>query len=253
VAAREADPQAPNPFPSLYLSPVAAAEIVEDGVPALDPDTPLPASLRGHRASIYHESLDNDRILYLHLWRMGDDESGALSGQLARLIPARAQPRRAVIVDLRFNGGGDYTKVHAFARDLPARIANDGTIAVLVNSETFSAALVTAAWLKHYGGGRIVIIGEALGDAPAFWAEGGTLTLPNSKLPIAFASGYHDWENGCHDLRRCFGLNLWFGVAAGKLDPDSEIGWRFSDYMRGRDSVLDAALVRVRASPRRVE
>ena len=245
VGARAADPNAPNPLPWLYLSPVAAAEIVPDGVNALDADTPLPASLRGHGNSVHHEVL-GDGVLYLHLWRMTDDEGGSLSGQLARLVSASEQPWKAVIVDLRFNGGGDYTKVHGFARDLRASIAHDGMIVVLVNNETFSAALTTVAWLKHYGGERTLIIGERLGDEPAFWAEGGTLTLPNSKLPIAFASGYHDWKHGCHDLRRCFGLNLWFGVAAGDLDPESETGWRFSDYMRGRDSVLEAALARIR-------
>jgi len=94
-------------------------------------------------------------------------------------------------------------------------------------------------------GQRAVMMGEALGDEPAFWAEGGTLTLPNSKLAISFATGYHDWENGCRDLLRCFSLNLWFGVAAGKLDPPEETAWRFSDYLLGRDAVLDAARLRV--------
>lgn len=245
IAAVDADPKAPNPLPSLYLSPIAAAQLFPDGVHALAVDAPLPASLRDHTASVHHEIFDDD-ILYLHLWRIADDDSGALSAQLARLVSTHEHPWRAVIVDLRFNGGGDYTKAHAFARDLPAQVADDGTIAVLVNNETFSAALVTVAWLKHYGGDRTVIIGEALGDTPAFWAEGSSLTLPNSQLPVSFATGYHDWENGCHDLRRCFSLNFWYGVAAGKLDPDNETGWRFSDYIRGRDSVLAAALDRVR-------
>lgn len=248
VAALDADPKAPNPNPSRYLSPLAAAEIAGDGMPALDPLTPLPASLRGHAASVYHEVIDSD-TLYVHLWSMADDKAGALSGQLDQLLSSRASPWRAAIVDLRFNGGGDYTKVHAFARDLPTHVADDGQVIVLVNNETFSAALVAAAWLKHYGGARTVTMGEALGDAPGFWAEGGTLTLPNSGMAISFATGYHDWEHGCSDVYRCFSLNFWYGVAAGKLDPDSETGWRFSDYLQGRDSVLDAALARVRVSP----
>lgn len=247
IDARDADPAAPNVAPWVYLSPVATAERSPDGIAALDAGTPLPASLRGHGASMHHENL-GDGILYVHLWRMQDDGSGSLSGQLGRLLKTQAALWRSVIVDLRFNGGGDYTKVHGFARDLPSHIADDGKLVVLVNNETFSAALVATAWLKYYGGGRALVIGERLGDEPAFWAEGGSLILPNSKLPISYASGYHDWRDGCRDLRRCFGLNLWFGVAAGELDPVSETAWRFDDYLRGHDSVLDAALARVRAA-----
>lgn len=243
IAARPADPDAVTPRSSVYLSPVAAAEVDPDGVAVLASDVTLPASLRGYGSSLHSEEMDD--VLYLHLWSMSDDAVGSISEQLERLFQSRSQPWRAAIVDLRFNGGGDYTKIHAFAKALPEHVAPEGRIAVLVNNDTFSAALVTAAWLKYYGNGRVVMVGEALGDDSRFWAEGGVLRLPNSKLAINFATGYHDWETGCDDLIRCFTPNFWFGVAAGPLDPPAETGWRFSDYIDGRDTVLESAFTQL--------
>ena len=249
VIARPADPEMPLIAHHLLLSPAAAKADDPNGVSLLAEDAPLPLVLRGNGASLFRQDLDNGAALYLHLWSMQDDAAGGISSQLSRLLEAQPAPWKYVIVDLRNNGGGDYTKLHAFARNLPAHLNKDGRLYVLTNAETFSAALVTAAFLKHYGGDRAIIVGEPVGDRTAFWAEGGSLVLPNSKLPIGFATGYHDWENGCDDLRRCFSLNFWFGVAAGKLDPSIDVAWTFADYREGRDSVLDAALAHARSGP----
>ena len=37
------------------------------------------------------------------------------------------------------------------------------------------------------------IVGEAVGDNLINWSEGGTFYLPNSKLEIKYANGFHDW------------------------------------------------------------
>lgn len=243
IVARPADPDAVTPRASVYLSPVDAAKVDPDGLAVLDSNVALPLSLRGYGSSLRSEEVDD--VLYLHLWSMSDDAVGSVSQQLARLLQSKSQPWRAAIVDLRFNGGGDYTKIHAFAKALPDHVAPDGRIAVLVNNDTFSAALVTAAWLKYYGNERTVMVGEALGDDGRFWAEGGVLRLPNSKLAINFATGYHDWETGCDDVVHCFTPNFWFGVAAGPLDPPAETGWRFGDYMEGRDTALESAFAQL--------
>ena len=78
-------------------------------------------------------------------------------------------------------------------------------------------------------------------DRPAFWAEGTSIELPNSKIRIDISTGYHDWEKGCREWR-CYWPNFWYGIAAGTLAPDIEIGWRFDDYRRGVDTVLQRAL-----------
>ena len=80
------------------------------------------------------------------------------------------------------------------------------------------------------------------------------LELPHSKILVYFATGYHDWNEGCGvaDLARCFWLNLAFDVPAGSLAPDKAIAWKFADYRDGVDTVMKevaaqaAALVRER-------
>jgi hypothetical protein len=60
-------------------------------------------------------------------------------------------------------------------------------------------------------------------------------------LPVYVATGYHDWAKGCRELR-CYWPNFYYDVPAGTLDPDIAVGWRFQDYRRGIDTVLERAL-----------
>ncbi len=235
-------------MPARLLSPAAGAEVDPHGEPVLTPSVPLPLSLHAHDVSLYQAVLDEGAGLYLHLWSMRDDKNGSLAAQLGQLLAAQSTPWRYAIIDLRFNGGGDYTKVHGFMQALPAHIAADGHLYVLINNETFSAALSATAWLKYYGGAKIILIGEPLGDRLTFWAEGGTMKLPNTGLEIHYSTGYHDWEKGCRDLQRCFWLNFFFDVPAGNLEPSIPVGWRFADYRLGRDTVLETALALARGA-----
>ena len=50
----------------------------------------------------------------------------------------------------------------------------------------------------------------SFGDRLIFWTESGNaLVVPNIKLPVYFATGYHHWASGCRDLR-CFWPQLLF-------------------------------------------
>jgi len=92
-----------------------------------------------------------------------------------------------------------------------------------------------------------MVLGERVGDRERFWAESGTpLELPNSKILVFFATGYHDWNEGCQwkDLARCFWINIRLDVPAGNLSPETPIAWRFSDYREGVDTVMEEVLKR---------
>ena len=146
------------------------------------------------------------------------------------------------IVDLRFNDGGNFFNIIDFATELTALIPPDGHIYVITGRTTLSAAIVFEALLKGNAKGRATIVGEPIGDNPQWWSEGNTLTAPNSKLPLDYTTGYHDWENGCKDLDRCYWPVVFHGVAAGSLDPDIRVDMTFAQYARGDDPSLDAAL-----------
>jgi hypothetical protein len=64
------------------------------------------------------------------------------------------------------------------------------------------------------------------------------LVLRNSKIALHYATGQHDWVNGCYSLD-CYWLDFFYQVPAGDLTPEIEMRWRFSDYAQGRDTVLE--------------
>jgi hypothetical protein len=151
------------------------------------------------------------------------------------------KPFDFMIVDLRQSPGGDFTKVLDFAKAAPNTIKPGGRLYIATASQTFSAAMVTTALLKHHGGDRSVIIGERAGDREQFWAETGLpFTLPNSGFSMNYATGYHDWEKGCAGKHEyCFDRNLIHEVPAGSLSPMVPLAATYAEYASGRDVVLD--------------
>lgn len=145
-----------------------------------------------------------------------------------------------LVVDFRLNGGGNYMKSIDFVKEAPKKVKESGNIYLVVGPRTFSAAIVSTAMLKFYGGKRSVIVGEPMGDDEQFWAETGMpFKLPNSGIQVFYATGYHDWANGCGDHEYCFTLNRIHGVAAGSLQPTVLLERSFADYASGQDGVMN--------------
>ncbi len=151
----------------------------------------------------------------------------------------------AIIFDLRGNGGGDYTNMWHFAHALPD--LTTGRIFVLTDAMTFSAAITTTAFTKEAGGDRVKIIGEPVGDRLAFYAEGGSATLPNSKFSMSYETGKHDYAHPCRDWHDCFWLNWLYPVRVKTLQPDVPVPQRFADWNRGHDMVYERAVALVKA------
>ncbi|SDN51052.1 hypothetical protein SAMN05216328_12840 [Ensifer sp. YR511] len=192
----------------------------------------------------YWHSYPRPDLLYVQINRVVDQPPIALSQYLADvLVEAAEKPVRNAIVDLRFNIGGNYMLSADFARRLPDLLPSTGQLFILTTANTFSAGISTAAWLKYYGGARVTIVGENIGDRMQFWAEGGVATLPNSKLAIQYTTGFHDWENGCSLSQiTCFLLNYLYDVPAGSLEPNIVAQPTFADYLAGQDRVMAIVL-----------
>jgi hypothetical protein len=158
-----------------------------------------------------------------------------------QLVKPGQRPHDA-IVDLRFNDGGNFFNIIDFSKELAELIPPDGRIYVIIGRTTLSAAIVFTALLKAEAKGRATIVGEPVGDNLKWWSEGNTLTAPNSKLPLDYTTGYHDWANGCKDLDRCYWPVVFHGVAVGTLNPDIPVNMTFTQYAQGDDPSLDAAL-----------
>lgn len=149
----------------------------------------------------------------------------------------RTNDYQNIIIDFRLNGGGNYTQQAAFSKIIPKSF--NGNIFIITGNGTFSAGICTVARLKYYSGEKSVIIGQEMGDGLKFWAEGKQFRLPNSRIRIRAATGYHDWENNRFIPFKSFWINLFFGVAAKDLSPDYKIKNTFDDYKNGIDKVLN--------------
>lgn len=217
-----------------------------------DGDT-LPVYLR-HRSELFSLEALPERGLYIGLGHNDDTDelpiATFLEGALTRI---RSEQPDYVVVDLRMNGGGDYTKTYAFAQALP-QAANGAPIYVFTSPWTFSAAITTVAALETAGGNQVIIVGEAVGDRLDFWAEGGTFNLPNSFLQVHYASGRHVYNGPCRDQATCFWLNERYPVRVRSLAPDISAPLTFAAYRDLRDPAIDAVLAhraRSRSSARR--
>lgn len=245
LASTAPNPETPYNFPARDIAPQPISTEGDGWVGVLSGMKELPLVLRDPDNSVFYRFMP-DNGLYIHIVSTTDDDRGPLADQLERMIePIAKHSLRYAILDMRGNGGGDYTKTLDFTRELPKRIAPDGRLFILTDNHTFSAAIVTTARVKHFAGARAAIYGERVGDRERFWAEAGSpIVLPNAKITVFFATGYHDWNTGCGwgDWWRCFWLNWAYGVPAGNLSPMQQMAWKWDDYRNGRDTVLEAAL-----------
>ncbi len=237
------EPQNTNVWPRRDLSPIVQASGPPGWRHVLD-GIALPAYLSRPDSNYWHAYPKPD-LLYVQINRVRDQAPLGLSQYLSGMLDEAAEkPIRDAIVDLRFNNGGNYVLSADFARRLPTLLPATGRLFILTSGNTFSAAISTAAWLKYFGGDRVTIIGETVGDRMQFWGEGGLTVLPNSKLAIRYTTGFHDWENGCSlsQLRTCFLLNYIYDVPAGSLEPSVTVKPTFADYAAGKDRAISIVM-----------
>lgn len=229
--------------PGRLRSPVPLADEAPGEWHALLAGGALPPSLRGPKHVTYATRLDGD-TLYLHLWQVRDEPGERIATRITRALgSADDPPWPRIVLDLRFDAGGDYPTVYAAMRALARRLAPDGELLILTDETTFSAAIITAVLAKHFAGARATIVGSRAGDRLTFWAEGTPATLPNSRIRIGVSTGYHDWQHGCRVLA-CWWPNFYYDVAGGSIEPAIAVRWTFADYARGIDTVLERALHR---------
>lgn len=203
----------------------------------------LPAYLR-HRSDLFSLESLPEGGLYIGLAHNADTDDLPIATFLDRATTRiNAEHPAYVVLDMRMNGGGDYTTTYAFARALP-QIANGAPIYVFTSPWTFSAAITTIAALKDAGGDQVVIVGENVGDRLDFWAEGGSFNLPNAFVQVHYASGRHVYNGPCSDRTTCFWLNERYPVRVRTLAPDIAAPLTFAAYRDLRDPALDAVLAR---------
>jgi hypothetical protein len=160
----------------------------------------------------------------------------------ARTMIERVKPRN-VILDMRFNGGGDLNTTRNFMRLLPTIVP--GRVFVLTSPYTFSAAISSVGYLKQAAPEKVTIVGEEAGDRMEFWAEGRAITLTNSQIPVGLGRERHDYRNGCRAFTDCHGSVVREPIAVPSFTPAIAAPWTREAYLAGRDPGMDAIVAQV--------
>lgn len=146
--------------------------------------------------------------------------------QVLTLIHER-RPKQ-VIVDLRYNGGGNSALFEPMIDGLAELQAQQGfPIDVLIGQETFSSALINAVQLKHRTDSRLV--GSPTGGSVNHYGEVQTFALPNSGITVSYSTKYFTMDKS---------------YPSGSLQPDLSVQRTVEDLRNGIDTEEEAILSR---------
>lgn len=171
----------------------------------------------------WSEFWPDSRTLYVN-FRGYDDlarNSTALAVELEAKRPAR------LIIDMRDNSGGDYTKGRALLLPVITErpwINRRDALFVLIGRHTFSAAMANAADFKSKT--NATLVGEPVGEKPNSWQEPRRFYLPNSGLPVNVSTRWYAFAPS--------GENV--------IKPHRMAEPRWQDWDRGHDTAIDAIL-----------
>ncbi|MEO7277685.1 MAG: hypothetical protein ABIW33_06660 [Sphingomicrobium sp.] len=196
---------------------------------------PVPSYLSHPDRNYWFDDKGPDGIFYIQYNRAADAADEDLATFAARAGKAlSAAQARAVVVDLRFNTGGNGSltpKLIDAVKQAPASVP----LYVVTGRSTFSAGIVAAAMLREAR--TVKIVGEPVGDGLDFWAEGGNVILPYSGLYVHFANGAHSLSpKPCPTKDYCDDLNV------ASLDPDILAPQTWASYKAGRDDAIAAVV-----------
>ena len=187
--------------------------------------------------------VQNERlgISYLQFWSNNDSRDKSIKAFCEESLDSfRENPTQTLVIDQRFNGGGNYQKTSACMTAFGESVQPDGRLYVVIGGPTFSAGIVSAAYAMAAGGDRAMLIGTPVGDGLVSWSEDNLLTLPNSGIEIKFSTGKHDLQNGCDDWRDCHWGGLFSDLRINSMTPDIEVHLTLDDYLNRRDPIMDA-------------
>jgi hypothetical protein len=208
-------------------------------VGALD-SASAPLYLRDPVHQYWAEYLPRERTMYVQYNRAGDQAGIETFRAFGRRLLARVDSLRPakIVVDLRFNTGGNFyvaegvlRRLSALARERRARLY------VVTGPATFSAGIFHVAQLRQFGGSTLV--GEGPGDTAEFWAEGGNLLMPRSHLTLHYGNWLHSYARAKPSPEREL---RYMDLYVDRVSPEVRTPLTSRDYFAGRDPALEAIL-----------
>jgi hypothetical protein len=165
--------------------------------------------------------LSDSQTVYVNFrgYRQSFDERAK---ELLSLIKQNSAKR--LVIDVRQNKGGDFTKVRNGL--LPglkgiATLRVPGNFYVITGRSTQSAAVVNSIDFRKQL--HAILVGEPTGGRPNGYSEHGEFKLPNSKLTVSYSSRYYKFQDSDTPA----------------VMPDKLIEPDWKSYKSGRDPVLE--------------
>jgi hypothetical protein len=209
-------------------------------VSVLRDTTRLPLYLRHLSTFYWMQRIPESKVLYFQYNRASDQPNGEtvvafgdrLMAELKRDAPQK------LVIDLRFNTGGNLQLADSLFKQIAALpwAKERGRIFVITGRGTFSAGITAVASLREWT--SAVLVGEPVGDGLDTWSEGGNILLPNTKLTLHYADGFHSLSPIEHPENKPYQYDL----SVTSLDPDIAVETTFAQYLANDDPAMDAVL-----------
>jgi C-terminal processing protease CtpA/Prc len=170
----------------------------------------------------WYEYLADSQALYVQYNRCANDPQLKFSDFARDLFAfADSHPVKRVVVDLRFNGGGNSRVINPLKGGLKQR---NSKVFVLIGRGTFSSAQDAA--IESRRDLHATLVGEATGEKPNGYGEVRQITLPNSGLKMQYSTRFFHMVKDDPPA----------------LEPDILATRSLEDALAGRDPALEAAL-----------
>jgi hypothetical protein len=218
--------------PTVYTLLADDGTVFKDTVAAVAPGSAIDYVWAWRSRPLWHQNpaksfwftyLRRARTVYARFH--GYDNLAANAASLLQYVRAK-QPAKLVI-DMRTNGGGDYREgFNDLIRPISAMpaINRSGHLFVLVDRDTYSAAMADAALFRRYT--RATLVGQTIGERPNGYQEPRQFILPNSGLYVRYSTKYYTFVKS--------GPN--------EVVPDKVILPTWIEFKNGVDPVLDWVL-----------
>jgi hypothetical protein len=195
---------------------------------------PIPLSQSHLSKNYWYQYLEDSQTLYIQYNECENDPKLNFKDFTNQVLgEVDSHPIKRVVLDLRFNGGGDSSVIDPLQDGLAARSKSIGHLYVLIGPWTFSSAMMNAHNLQQginsYGRHsnlKATMVGEPTGDGLNTYGNIKQIVLPNSKIAVYYTTKFFGDQK------------------AAPMTPEPEISAprTLADDLAGRDAALEAAI-----------
>jgi hypothetical protein len=189
----------------------------------------VPLHRRNHHLKYWNDYVAADRMVYLQYNACKNDPGLPFATFAANTLAFLDQnPVDTVVIDLRYNTGGDSAILRPMIEGLRAR---EVAVYAIIGRHTFSSALLNAMELDRDAGA--VLVGEPTGGSPSHYGQVASFELPALGLRVQYST-------------KRFEFPQYEGDA---LAPELPAPPTAADQFAGRDAALEAIRAHRRELP----